>query len=79
MSNILLTARRVRRIAADAMTDAELIDILRARRIRYGYSTAGGTLHIFVPIRSGAVRIYRAEETARAVVRTGYPVLHTDD
>jgi len=84
----IITARRIRRILADAITDADAVDLLRSHGIRYGYSTAGGTLHICIPTRTGALRVYRTEETAPAVI-TGpgkdprpfwyrSPVLHAD-
>ena len=84
----IISARRIRRILSDAITDADAVDLLRSHRIRYGYSTAGGVLHILIPTRSGVLRVYRIEETAPAVI-TGpgrnprpywykAPVLHAD-
>lgn len=85
----LITAGRIRRILSDAITDADAVDLLRCHRVRFSFSTAGGTLHIQIPTVSGILRVYRAEETAPAVI-TGPgrgpsvpawyrpPVLHAD-
>jgi hypothetical protein len=74
----LVSAERIRSIIAGAMTEKEAADILRRHRIRYEYSTAGGSFHIRIPCRSGAVRIVKtASRSAPLVVRpsavTCYP------
>ena len=58
MPRILLSSARVRSAIADAVTDSDVIMELRRRKIRYTVTTAGGALHIRVPVRSGVVRIY---------------------
>ena len=55
----LVTAERIRSIIAGAATEKDAADNLRRHRIRFEYSTEGGTFHIRIPCRSGCVRIVR--------------------
>lgn len=83
----LITSARVRAIIADAATERDITDALRAHRIRYGYSTEGGYLHIRIPSRTGVIRVYRtAGRSAPPVFGPGagpvpfrFPVLHHDN
>lgn len=62
---ITLTANRVRSILDGVKTEQEAAKVLRQHRIRYSYSTTGGTLHIRIPARSGIVTVTRtASRTA---------------
>lgn len=62
---ITLTADRVRSILDGVRTEQEAAKVLRQHRIRYSYSTTGGTLHIRIPARSGIVTVTRtASRTA---------------
>lgn len=54
-----VTIARVRSLMAGAHTEAEASAILRRHRIRYTFSTTGGTFHIRIPSRSGFIRIIR--------------------
>lgn len=70
-----ITAARVRAILANARTEKDAADILRAHHIKYGYSTSGGVLHIRIPARSGPLRVYRtACKSAPLVVAPAAPV-----
>lgn len=55
----LMTPDRLRSILDDARTEADAALALRRHRIRYRFSTDGGTLHIRVPARTGMLMIYR--------------------
>lgn len=68
--NILVTAPRIRSILKDARTEKDAAEILRAHRIRYGYSTTGGILHIRIPVRSGSLRVYRTASKAAPLAVT---------
>lgn len=70
----LITASRVRSILAGACTEIEAARILRAHRIRYSYSTAGGVFHIRIPARSGVVSVVRtAGRSAPLAIVSGGP------
>lgn len=57
--NIMITAPRIRYILKDIKTEKDAAAALRAHRIRYTFSTSGGIFHIHIPVRSGALRVYR--------------------
>jgi len=76
----LITTSRIRSIIAGTHTEKDAAAALRQHRIRYTFSTEGGTFHIRVPSRSGCVRIIRtASRSAPLLVvpvpATGYPAL----
>ena len=74
-----ISPARVRSIVADAVTDTDIVAALRRHRVRYTYSTEGGALHVRIPCRGGAVRIYRSTEPFRPPFpRFPFPVLHPD-
>lgn len=79
MPRILITAARIRAAVADAVTDADVIDALRRRRIRYRLLTDGGRFHICVPTRTGAVRIYCGPGTDPVRYPFPTPVYRHDD
>ena len=54
-----ITASRVRAMLADAMTERDAANILRAHGVKYWYCTEGGVLHIRIPARSGIIRVYK--------------------
>lgn len=54
-----ITVARVRSLMAGAHSEREAAAILRAHRIRYTFSTAGGIYHIGIRSRSGYIRIIR--------------------
>ena len=56
---LLLTADRLRSIAAAAGTEKELETLLRSHKIRFSWTTAPGYLAARVPCRSGSVLVYR--------------------
>ena len=78
---LLLTADRLRSIAAAADTEKELENLLRSHKIRFTWTTAPGYLCARVPCRSGSMLIYRtcsrsapfAVRSAEPVKATGYP------
>jgi len=78
---LLLTADRLRSIAAAAGTEKELENLLRSHKIRFTWTTAPGYLCARVTCRSGSVLVYRsATRSAPFVVRSapavsvaGYP------
>lgn len=78
---ILITPGRVRSVIAGAATENDVIAALRRHGIRYGYSTAGGCLHIRIPCRSGCICIYRdfyKVPAAAPAVPFSVPILHPD-
>lgn len=80
MPRILLSSARVRSAIADAITDADVIDALRRHGIRYTLTTAGGRLHVRVPVRSGAVQIFFGPDRS-GPFRCPFhiPAYHSDD
>ena len=73
----LVTAGRIRALISGLMTDADVIDTLRRHRIRYGYTTEGGALHIMIPSIHGPIRIYKGDGRPPLPYRT--PVYHGED
>ena len=55
----LMTPDRLRSILDNVATEADAALALRRHRIRYRFSTDGGTLHIRVPSRTGMLMVYR--------------------
>jgi len=81
MPKILISSARIRRIIADAITPADVVDLLRCHGIRYSFTTEGGALHIRVPVRTGTVRIYCEGDPLRRYPAPAIypaPVLHND-
>ena len=82
------TSKRIKSMIADCRTDADLVGILRAHKIRYTYTTETGTLSVKIPCRKGAIRIYRTcsrsapymvtSVTPSPFVPAAIPVLHPD-
>lgn len=71
---IMITSARIRSILDGLHTEKEAAAALRSHRIRYSYSTEGGYLHIRIPARSGAIRVYRtASRTAPLVIASAAP------
>lgn len=65
MTRPLVTLPRVRAILTDARTEQDAALELRAHRVRFSFSTAGGCLHIRIPARSGIITVTRtASRTA---------------
>ena len=65
MTRPLVTLPRVRSILADAKNEQDAARALRARRVRYSFSTAGGVFHIRIPARTGTITVTRtASRTA---------------
>lgn len=74
MPKTLITTNRIRSILADARTEKDAADALRRHRIRYGYSTAGGYLHIRIPARAGMITVTRtASRTAPLAIAAAAP------
>ena len=57
---IIITKSRIKAIASECKTDADLIASLRRHKIRYKYTTEPGFLSIMIPCRTGKVIVYRA-------------------
>ena len=57
---LLLTADRLRSIAAAAGTEKELENLLHKHKIRFSWTTAPGYLAARIPCRSGSVYVYRS-------------------
>ena len=55
----LVTVPRVRRILDGIGTETDAALELRAHRVRFEFSTAGGFLHIRIPARSGVITVTR--------------------
>ena len=71
---LLLSADRIRSIAAGASTEKDLEKALRRHKIRFCWTTSAGFLAARVPCRSGAVLIYRsASRSAPFVIRSAAP------
>ena len=78
---LLLSADRLRSIAAAAGTEKELENLLRSHKIRFTWTTTPGYLCARVPCRSGSMLIYRtcsrsvpfAVRSAEPVKAAGYP------
>lgn len=71
MKRALIPADRVRSILDGAATEIDAALELRRHRIKYAYSTAGGTMHIRVPARTGVITITRtASRSAPLVIAT---------
>jgi len=56
---MLLSADRIRAIVADVRTEKDLELSLRSHKIRFSYDTSAGFFAFRVPVRSGAVLVYR--------------------
>lgn len=72
---LLLTADRLRNIAATAATERELENVLRRHKIRFCWTTAPGFLAARVPCRSGSVLIYRAAGRSGCMVTRSAPAV----
>lgn len=59
MTRPLVTVSRIRAILTDARTEQDAALELRAHRVRFSFSTAGGFLHIRIPARSGIITVTR--------------------
>ena len=71
---LLLTADRLRSVIADARTEKDLELSLRLHRIRFTWTTEPGYLAAKVPLRSGAVLVYRsASRSAPFRIRSAAP------
>ena len=65
MTRPLVTLPRIRGILASARTEQDAALELRAHRVRFSFSTAGGFLHIRIPARTGIITVTRtASRTA---------------
>lgn len=72
---LLLSADRIRSIAAAASTEKELESLLRKHKIRFSWTTAPGYLAARIPCRSGSVLVYRACSRSQPFrVRSADPV-----
>lgn len=54
-----VTLARIRAILAGVMTETDAAIELRAHRVKYSFSTAGGVLHIRIPSRTGIITVTR--------------------
>lgn len=79
MPRIFITAACIRAAVSDAITEADVVDILRRRRIRYRIQTDGGKLHIHIPTRTGSVRIYCGRDSGPVRYPFPAPVYRRDD
>ena len=85
---IAITSNRIRSIIAECHTEMDVAKTLRYHKVKYSFSTDGGTLAVMVPCRKGMIRIYRTCSRSvrfmvqhKATGRTIYPVipvLHPD-
>lgn len=74
MTRPLVTLPRIRAILAGAMTEQDAALELRAHRVRYSFSTAGGILHIRIPARTGIITVTRtASRTAPLAIAAAAP------
>ena len=74
MTRVLITANRIRAILANTRTETDAALELRAHRVRYSFSTAGGVLHILIPARSGIITVTRtASRTAPLAIAAAAP------
>lgn len=72
---LLLSADRIRSLAAAASTEKDLEKILHRHKIRFSWTTAPGYLCARVPCRSGSVLVYRTcSRSAPFQVRSAEPV-----
>ena len=81
----LITAGKIREIIAGLKTEPEIVATLRARKIRYSYTTETGFLSIRIPCRKGCIRVYRtcSRTNPFAVMQDAprpiFPVVRADD
>lgn len=56
---IIITQNRVRAIITGCKTEMDLVNALRAHKVKYSFSVETGTMNIAIPCKAGTVRIYR--------------------
>lgn len=56
---IIITQSRVKAIIASCATEMDIIAALRARKVKYSFSTETGTMNIAIPCKTGKIRVYR--------------------
>lgn len=73
MSNIMITASRIRSVVQGCRTEKDVEKSLRTHGIKYSYDTSAGFLSIRIPARSGSVRVYRAASRSAPFLVSSVP------
>lgn len=56
---IIITQNRVKTIIASCKTEMDIINALRARKVKYSFSVETGIMNIAIPCKAGKIRVYR--------------------
>ena len=74
---LLLSADRIRAVVADARTEKDIELSLRSHKIKFSYDTSAGFMAFRIPVRSGAVLVYRTcSRSAPFAVRSSAPAVY---
>ena len=57
---IIITQNRVKAIIAGCMTEMDIINALRAHKVKYSFSVETGIMNIAIPCKTGKIRVYRS-------------------
>lgn len=56
---IIITQNRVKAIITGCKTEIDIINTLRAHKIKYSFSTETGIMNVAIPCKTGKIRVYR--------------------